>query len=538
MSRSGMLATVRDWAAAFVGGGVGGRITRSGRSGLIPTRAIRLPTARRRGLAATLALFAGLVLAGCGGDPPVTPATSGTSSAPAASGGALAPAVTSAGGSEPFGAHWDWSRYEQFTPYLRKLAGSPTYYELTWCDIEETAGHPDWSALDQVASRSRDLGIALSLKIRTGICWATGGGAAQHVRGAAEKTESGMPASMAAYQRFVGSVVRRYQPYGVRAYAIENEVNSQSYWSGTPQQYLQLVRAAAQTIRATDPHALVVDSGISSVAYGMGIADRLLSAGRVPEAIAAYTAYFQRRIGTRGQQIPAVTTEAQLRKALGNQANARNLRFLTATKTLLDEHVVDVRQVHFYEHFSGVPALVDYLRAQTPAGMPIEAWEVGQFWQDGADDSAARAAELVKTVNLLVAGGIRQVVWLPLAYNPDNEAGSEVRYGLLDPDGTEREAGRMMAALAGVARDATISPLPTSAAGRLAGATFVHGTQTTLVLWSASATPVTVAPSTGVRSGPVGGALQPVGAAGTKVTETPVVLQANQPADQILASLR
>ncbi|MBQ1013926.1 hypothetical protein KBX53_23870, partial [Micromonospora sp. M51] len=349
---------------------------------------------RRRAIA-TVAIAATLLLtAGCtGGDNDPPPAATPSATAAPATG---APARTGEQVSNPFGAHWDWSRFQQFGPYLRRLAGSATYEEISWCEIERTPGKADWAGLDEIATRSRDLGITLHLKIRTGVCWATGG-TARYTLGAANKTESAMPTDLGAYQRFVGEVVQRYGPYGVREYAIENEVNAPSYWAGSPEDYARLVRAAAETIRATDQKARVVDSGISSVAYGMGVADRLLRADRVPEAVAAYQAYFQRRVGTRGQQIPAVTGEAQLRRALGTETNSRNLRFLAVTESLLTDRTVDVRQVHFYEHFSGVAPLLDYLRATTPPGTPIQAWEVGQFWRDGDGDPASRATEMVKT---------------------------------------------------------------------------------------------------------------------------------------------
>ncbi|MEV4122265.1 hypothetical protein [Micromonospora sp. NPDC049645] len=490
-------------------------------------------------LRAVAAVVAGALLltVGCTArddDPP----PSGTAAATpgAATPGATAPGRAVDGARNPFGAHWDWSRYQQFAPYLRRIAGSATYEELSWCEIERTSGQPDWAGLDEIATRSRELGITLHLKIRTGVCWATGG-TARHTRGAASKTESAMPRDLAAYQRFVRSVVQRYGPYGVREYAIENEVNAPSYWAGSPEDYGRLVRAAAETIRATDPTARVVDSGISSVAYGMGIADRLLRAGRVPEALAAYQAYFQRRVGTRGQQIPAVTGEAQLRRALGTETNSRSLSFLAVTEALLTDRTVDVRQVHFYEHFSGVAPLLDYLRATTPPGMPIQAWEVGQFWRDGDGDPTSRAAEMVKTVTLLAAGGIGEISWLPLAYNPNNAAGSEVRYGLLDPDGTEREAGRMLAALADAARGATVTPLPAGVAGTLSGVAFVRGGSSTLVLWSASNRPVTVPAAPGGQTGAVGAPLRTAGG-GTTVTDVPVLLRADQPVDRLLAAVR
>jgi hypothetical protein len=471
-------------------------------------------------LAPTLAM-ALLVLAGCTARPRPAP-----SAGPPASPAPAAPAV-----GDPFGAHWDWSRYDQFAPYLKGLAGSATFYELSWCDIEATQGKPDWSALDQVAQRSKNLGIRLQLKIRTGTCWATGG-SAQHTRGQANKTESAMPRDMAAYQTFVSSVVQRYGPYGVTEYAIENEANSPSYWSGSPADYRTLVTAAAQAIRTADPKATVVDSGISSVGYGIGVVNRLLEAGQGDQAVAAYQAYFQRRIGTRGDQLPTVDSANQLRTVLGKAANARSLRFLEVTEKLLADHVVTVRQVHYYEPYGGVPALLSYLRATTPAGTPVEAWEVGQFWQGADTDSATRADEMVKTVVQLLAGGVREVIWLPLAYNPDNRQDSEVRYGLLDPDGTERPAGRMLAGLSTAARDSTVQGV----AGKgLTGVAFTHASRTTLVLWAGSGT-VTVPAGPGMASAAVGAT--PAGSGPVKVGGSPVLIAQDRPVAAILATVQ
>src|SRR3712207_8925707 len=148
-----------------------------------------------------------------------------------------------------------------------------------------------------------------------------------------------MPADMAAYQAFVTTLVQRYKPYGVTQYAVENEVNAQQYWVGTPQQYEELVRAAASAIRQAGPAARVADSGISSVAMGMSVADRLLRAGQADAAVAAYRGYFARRTGTRGRQIPEVADEAGLRAALAHPTNVRNLEYLAATERLLDEKV-------------------------------------------------------------------------------------------------------------------------------------------------------------------------------------------------------
>lgn len=466
--------------------------------------------------ALAVAAAAVLLLAGCTTDPEPTPTPAPTTTA--------APPPPATAGATVFGAHWDWNRYEQFEPYLRKLAGSSTYYELSWCDVEKTQGSPDFTALDRIAERTRALGISLDLKIRTGVCWATGG-TAQFKRGQANKTESAMPKDITAYQAFITTLVQRYKPYGVTQYAIENEVNAQQYWAGTPQQYEELVRAAATAIRAADPAARVADSGISSVAMGMGIADRLLEAGDADAAVAAYRAYFARRTGTRGKQIPEVADEAGLRTALAHQTNVRNLEYLAVTERLLDDKVAGVRQLHFYEHPDGIGPLLDYLTAETPAGVPIEAWEVGRFDKSADADPVLVADEMTKVASRLAAGGIKEIVWLPLAYNPSNRAGAEVRYGLLDPDGKERQAGTMLAGLAAAARDATASPVSQDG---LDGVAFSGRAGTRMVVWSASA-PVDV--ELPVR--PLAGSAAPA-----EVTTTPVLVESDQPLDKALDALR
>lgn len=466
----------------------------------------------RRGLILTLAAV--LALTGCteGPEPRPEPAPSFTVPTPAARGATV------------FGAHWDWNRYEQFVPYLKKLRGSSTYYELSWCDVEKTPGSPDFSALDRIARRSRDLGISLDLKIRVGTCWATGG-TARHTRGEAGKTESRMPADLGAYRAFVSALVTRYKAYGVTQYAVENEVNAPQYWAGTPQQYQQLVSAAAEAIHRADPSARVADSGISSVAMGIGVADRLLRAGQAGEAVAAYRAYFARRVGTRGKQIPEVTDEAGLRAALAHPTNVRNLDYLSATEKLLDDRVVQVRQLHFYEHPDGIAPLLDYLRAETPDGVPVEAWEVGRFDRTAGAEPVPVADEMTKVAGRLAAGGITEVVWLPLAYNPGNRAGAEVRYGLLDPDGRERPAGAMLAGLAGAARGRTASPIRQDG---LDGVAFTGGGGTNMVVWADTA-PVKVDLPAKELTGP---------AAAGSVGGTPVLVESDEPLDKALDALR
>ncbi|MEP7368264.1 MAG: hypothetical protein ABI662_01330 [Dermatophilaceae bacterium] len=435
------------------------------------------------------------------------------------------------GESSPLGVHWDPSRQGLFDPYLRTLRGSTTYYEVVWCSVEPVRGQRRWGQVDKISAAAQGAGITLMLKIRVGVCWATGG-TAQHARGGADKTESAMPKDLAAYSEFVRDLVTRYSARGVHEYAIENEVNSPSYWSGSAQDYIALATRASAAIRAASHLGVVVDAGMSSTSYGYGIADRLQAAGQDAQAIAAYGRYFQRRIGTRGEQIPPVTTLDQLGAVLASSQGRRNLEFLSAARTLAQTHVVDVRQVHFYEPWLAVPDLVGYLHAGTPSGTPIEAWEVGTFWMGANVDVTRRTDEMVRSLALLLAGGVRKALWLPLAANRDNRHGEEVRYGLLDPDGTVRATGVTMRAMVEASRGATAAAVIT---GGLQGVAFQVSGKTTLVVWTTSGT-VSVDVGAGARTAHLGSPFAPSPTTSVQMTSQPVLVQSSRSLADILGT--
>jgi hypothetical protein len=425
------------------------------------------------------------------------------------------------GKANPLGAKWDWSRLDAFTPFLKDLSGGATFYELVWCKVEPRPGERDWSDVDRVAASTQRLGYQLYLKIRVGSCWATDGRGG-HVRGTKRKTASAMPTDLAAYRGFVDDAVRRYAAMGVHEYAIENEPNAANFWEGTPEELERLAVEAAAAIRAADPKALVVDPGVSSTAYGVAIAKRLLDSGQAEQAVAAYQRYYARRFPVRGRQLPQVHDEAGLRAALEGDQARTNLAFLQLADQLAARRVVDVRQLHFYEPWENVPALLDYLRATLPPRFPVQAWEVGMFWVDGADEPQARAQEVVKTVASLLAGEVRPVIWLPLAFDPGGRHAGEPRYGLLDPDGRVRPAGdalRSMAAAAGQARS-----VREVRSASVSGVAFGGGAQTTLVLWSEAGAALAAPPGEGASARTVAGETLPWGESGLRLGPEPVLL--------------
>jgi len=429
--------------------------------------------------------------------------------------------TTLRGAAPVLGLKWDWARVDRFTSYLRRLPAGATFYELVWCDVEPRQGQRDWSRADHVVRSARQLGYAVYLKLRVGSCWATGGQGG-HRRGAKGKTASAMPADLRVYQAWVQAAVRRYVPMGVDEYAIENEVNAESFWASGPADYERLAMLASATIRAADPHALVVDCGISSTAYGVAIADDLERRGRTAAAVAAYQRYYQRRFERRRRDFPEVADAAGLQAALGGEQARRDLAFMAVANRLAQRKVVDVHQLHFYESWDNLPALLAYLGGALPPTFPVQAWEVGMFWPGGSGVPAARAAEVAKTVSLLLAGGVRPVIWLPLAFDPNGRHAGEPRYGLLDPGGGARPAGAVLLQLATAAAGAT--SWQGVALGGVTGVAFRRGSSSSLVVWSDRGATLHLEQRQAGRAEQLGGGSVPWGTGGIAVGPAPLLV--------------
>jgi hypothetical protein len=384
----------------------------------------------------------------------------------------------------PVGVKYARVAFDTYKPYLTKLGGgSGTFYEATWCDVEPTEGTYDWSELDEVTAQAESVGQELMLKVRVGSCWATGGQIGE-ARGAKAKTASTTPADMAKYDAFLNALVARYGARGVKEWAIENEVNNTAQWAGTPEEYVALVEHAADVIRAEQPDAVILDSGISSPTMGTGIVVDLLAQNKPDEALAAYQRYYARRHTSRTKDYPAISTQAELQKLVATDKWKYNEAMIEATLGLANDGVIDRLQTHFYERWDAAPLLVGFLRSKIPADMPIEAWEVGLFDVDDAMPEAQLSEEVTKTVSQLLAYGVARVLWLPLAADPNGTGGEEKRFGLLEPDGTPRLVANAYEQLVKVTTGATLQPLDSKG---LMGFVSRQGDKATVVAWAAEA---------------------------------------------------
>lgn len=422
----------------------------------------------------------------------------------------------------PLGLKYDLNRSNAFAPFLKRLAGGTTFFMLVWCDVEPEPGRRDWTEADRAVDVAERLGYRMALHIRVGSCWATGGRVGE-ARGRRAVTPSAPPRDMAAYRSFVRATVERYNARGVHDYAVENEVNAAAFWRGTPRDYEGLVAAAADEIRRADADARVFDSGLSSTAYGAGIANDLRATGRGSEAVAAYNAYYAHRASTRARDFPVLASTVDLDRALANDQGSRNLEYLAVTERLARADTIDAVQVHFYEGPEAVPALVEYVRRHAPDGMPVEVWELGMYRPGQRRTDQVQADQLARAVVSLLAAGVRRVVYLPTAYDPGGRRETELRWGLLRPDGSVGAPAELYALLAEVTSGATIEPVRSPA---VAGVLAARGTETTAVLWSDTGVRLPGPAPSGVTATDSRGASLSWGSDGLTVGGSPVIVTA------------
>lgn len=420
----------------------------------------------------------------------------------------------------PLGLKYDLNRSETFAPYLRRLAGGTTFFMLVWCDVEPEQGELDWADADRAVELASRLGYRMALHVRIGSCWSTGGRVGE-ARGRRAVTPSAPPRDVAAYRAFVRAAVDRYKRYAIHDYAIENEVNAAAFWRGTAQEYEELVAVAAREIRQADPDARVFDSGLSSTAYGAGIADDLRRAGRPDDAVAAYNRYYSYRAATRPRDFPVLSSPGDLEGALTNEQGRRNLEYLASTERLVRDRTVDALQLHFYEGHDAARDLMEYVRAHSPAGTTVEVWELGMYRPGERRTDQIQAEQLARAVVSLLAGGVRRVVYLPAAYDPAGRRETEMRWGLLRPDGTAGQAAELYVALAEATSEATLESI---GGGPIEGVLAERPAKTTAVVWSDSGARLAGTPPAGATAVGASGRTIPWGPAGLALDAQPVMV--------------
>ncbi len=132
--------------------------------------------------------------------------------------------------------------------------------DFDWWSFNPAPGVFDFSTLDAVVSKATARGLKIFPSIGYTPTWATSG-----------DFRTGVPDNVGDWTTAVTTVVNRYRN-DIQHWGIWNEPNTTGFWTGTRQQFIDvIVKPAADAIHAADPNALVVGPELA----------HFVSAGRV-----------------------------------------------------------------------------------------------------------------------------------------------------------------------------------------------------------------------------------------------------------------
>lgn len=129
-----------------------------------------------------------------------------------------------------------------------------------WLNLEPAPDQFDFGQLDALVQKAQANGITdITLVLDGTPRWAASSFQSTDASWLGSGSAS-MPADIGQWTEFVDAVARRYAGQ-ITSYEIGNEPNLRTFWSGTADQYAQLVTTAAAAIRAADPAATVLFNG-------------------------------------------------------------------------------------------------------------------------------------------------------------------------------------------------------------------------------------------------------------------------------------
>jgi hypothetical protein len=144
------------------------------------------------------------------------------------------------------------------TKSIQELGVATIRVPLQWQFIKIRPGKYDWSDIDRFVKAAQAKQIEVLFNIRTN--FREGTIKRKIKRGAIQQIN---PPSVDAKEwiYFVKTLANRYRGQGVN-YEIENEVNGETSWKGTLEEYLELLTNGYDVIKKADPMAKVLPSGM------------------------------------------------------------------------------------------------------------------------------------------------------------------------------------------------------------------------------------------------------------------------------------
>ncbi len=187
--------------------------------------------------------------------------------------------------------HLDWIRTMVFS-HVKQI--------FPWEDMEPRRGEWDFTRADEIVDEVERRGLKLIVRLSDAPEWS-------HPSVEGHKDEDYLdapPDSYADYATYCGTIASRYRGR-IAAYQIWNEPNLAREWGNrepNASEYVELLRACSDAIRAADPDAILISAGLSPTGTNDAVAH--------PDDIylqAMYDAHFEQYVDAVGMHAPGFT---------------------------------------------------------------------------------------------------------------------------------------------------------------------------------------------------------------------------------------
>ena len=166
-----------------------------------------------------------------------------------------------------FGMSPHFSRYRDFLPLSRLVGfrGIRVHY-IDWAKLEKEKGVWDWKELDEFMKLAREYGYSeadITLNLMGTPRWASTRPDATWINICIQEYKTVIPKQMEDWRNFIRAVMRRYP--GVKKYELWNEphlIGYSCFWSDSVENFVALLKAGYETVKAENPEAVVHLGGI------------------------------------------------------------------------------------------------------------------------------------------------------------------------------------------------------------------------------------------------------------------------------------
>jgi polysaccharide biosynthesis protein PslG len=205
-----------------------------------------------------------------------------------------------------------------------------------WRDMELAAGDWDFTQSDRIVANAEEWKLRIVARLGLVPEWAAAEGT---LINSDTIVHDSPPADLAVWANYCGTVAERYQGR-IAAYQIWNEPNLAREWGGLEPnagEYLELLAACSEAIRAVDKDAILISAGLAPTGSGLPIA--------IPDDVyldALYRLDFQQYIDVvgahaTGYDIPGVGPDDAAQTGRGRYFSFRRIEDLRKIMLLHDD---------------------------------------------------------------------------------------------------------------------------------------------------------------------------------------------------------